>query len=125
MQIIRWVLGRLILLFDWIFTPKGIKRDAELQAKIDQQTAGLSLYQYPACPFCVKVRRAMKRNSLNIKTVNAKTCEYSKKELESGGGKLKVPCLRIENNKGEVNWMYESSDIITYLENEVSELQAA
>ena len=125
MQIIRWVLGRLILLFDWIFTPKSIKRDAELQAKIDQQTAGLSLYQYPACPFCVKVRRAMKRNSLNIKTVNAKTCEDSKKELESGGGKLKVPCLRIENNKGEVNWMYESSDIITYLENEVSELQTA
>ena len=118
MQIIRWVLGRLILLFDWIFTPKSIKRDAELQAKIDQQTAGLSLYQYPACPFCVKVRRAMK-------TVNAKTCEDSKKELESGGGKLKVPCLRIENNKGEVNWMYESSDIITYLENEVLALQAA
>ena len=67
----------------------------------------------------------MKRNSLNIKTVNAKTCEDSKKVLESGGGKLKVPCLRIENNKGEVNWMYESSDIITYLENEVSELQTA
>jgi glutathione S-transferase len=67
----------------------------------------------------------MKRNNLKIKTVNAKTCETSKQELETGGGKLKVPCLRIENNKGEVNWMYESSDIINYLENEVSELQAA
>ncbi|HAI96784.1 MAG TPA: glutaredoxin, partial [Methylococcaceae bacterium] len=32
-----------------------------------------------------------------------------------GGGKLKVPCLRIEED-GKVSWMYESSDIINYLE---------
>lgn len=125
MQIIRWILGRFILFFDWIFTPRSIKRNTELQAKIDQKIANLALYQYPACPFCVKVRRSMKRNNLKIKTVNAKTCENSKKELETGGGKLKVPCLRIENSKGEVNWMYESSDIINYLENEVSIVQTA
>ena len=125
MQIIRWILGRIILFFNWVFTPRSIKHDAELQAEIDKKMANLALYQYPACPFCVKVRRSMKRNNLKIKTINAKTCETSKKELETGGGKLKVPCLRIENNIGEVNWMYESSDIINYLENEVSELQAA
>ena len=125
MQIIRWILGRIILFFNWVFTPRSIKRDAELQAEIDKKMANLALYQYPACSFCVKVRRAMKRNSLKIKAVIAKTCETSKQELEAGGEKLKVPCLRIENNNGEVNWMYESSDIINYLENEVSELQAA
>jgi glutaredoxin len=125
MQAIRWILGRLILLFDWIFTPKAVKRDAALQAKIDEQMSGLALYQYPACPFCVKVRRAIKRNNLNIKMVNVKTCEDSKKELEAGGGKLKVPCLRIEEPSGNITWMYESSDIINYLEGNVSNLNPA
>ncbi|MEH6469310.1 MAG: glutathione S-transferase N-terminal domain-containing protein [Porticoccus sp.] len=124
-KLVRWIVGSLILFFDWVFTPRGIKREAELQATIDQQTAGLSLYQYPACPFCVKVRRAMKRNSLNIQTVDAKRCDTSKQALVKGGGKLKVPCLRIEEGVGEVRWMYESSEIISYLEDKVSELQAA
>jgi glutaredoxin len=125
MQVIRWILGSLILFFNWVFTPKSIKRDAELQAKIDQKTAGFSLYQYPACPFCVKVRRAIKRNSLNIQTVDAKRCESSKQELLEGGGKLKVPCLKIADSEGGVKWMYESSDIINFLEQQVAEQKAA
>ena len=125
MQVIRWILGSLILFFNWVFTPRSIKREAELQAKIDQKMANFSLYQYPACPFCVKVRRAMKRNSLKIQTVDAKRCETSKQELVEGGGKLKVPCLRIEENSGDVHWMYESSDIISFLEDQVSSVQTA
>jgi glutaredoxin len=116
MHIIHSVLGSLILFFDWLFTPKGIKRDAEVQEKVDGLTSRLSLYQYKACPFCVKVRRAMKRNSLNIQTYDAKRSETSRNELIEGGGKLKVPCLRIEGKEGDVCWIYESSAIITYLE---------
>lgn len=115
MRFIRWVLGALILFFDWVFTPKGIKRPAEEQALINQNTAGLSLYQYAACPFCVKVRRAMKRNTLNIQTRDAKLSNIGN-ELQQGGGKLKVPCLRIESKQGDIQWMYESSDIIKFLE---------
>jgi glutaredoxin len=115
MHIIHSVLGSLILFFDWLFTPKGIKRDADEQAAIDSKTSALSLYQYKACPFCVKVRRAMKRNSLNIQTHDAKRCETSRNELIEGGGKLKVPCLRVEGKEGDVCWIYESSDIIAYL----------
>ena len=116
MHIIHLVLGSLILFFDWLFTPKGIKRDADEQAGIDSKTSALRLYQYKACPFCVKVRRAMKRNSLNIQTYDAKRNETSRKELIEGGGKLKVPCLRVEGKEGDVCWIYESSDIIAYLE---------
>ena len=116
MHIIHSVLGSLILFFDWLFTPKGIKRDAEVQEKVDGLTSRLSLYQYKACPFCVKVRRAMKRNSLNIQTYDAKRSETSRNELIEGGGKLKVPCLRVEGKEGDVCWIYESSAIITYLE---------
>lgn len=116
MAIVRAILGALILFFNWVFTPKGIKRPANEQQAIDIQTAKLSLYQYPACPFCVKVRRAMKRNSLNIETRNVKKSEQYKEELTQGGGQLKVPCLRIEKDNGDVSWMYESGDIISYLE---------
>lgn len=116
MAIIRAILGSLILFFDWVFTPRGIKRAESDQSQINQQTEKLTLYQYKACPFCVKVRRAMKRMSLPVETKDAKRNEQSKEELVSGGGQLKVPCLKIEDDKGEVSWMYESSDIINYLE---------
>jgi glutaredoxin len=116
MPIIRWLLGSLILFFNWLFTPRGIKRDPELQAQIDLQTTGLKLYQYQACPFCVKVRRAMKRQSLSIETRDVKRSDIAREELLAGGGNLKVPCLRIEDVGGQVEWIYESSDIIRYLE---------
>jgi glutaredoxin len=116
MVVIRWILGRLILLLNFIFPPRGLKRSAEQQATIDAETAQLTLYQYLACPFCVKVRRSMKRHTLNIETRDAKRNKKFREELVEGGGKLKVPCLRIEEESGSVRWMYESSNIITYLE---------
>jgi len=120
MNIIREILGALILFFDWVFTPKGIKRETKHQEKIDRQTAGLSLYEYRACPFCVKVRRAFKRNALNIPTHDVKRNENSRDELLQGGGRLKVPCLRIEKKNADVKWMYESKDIIRYLEAQIA-----
>lgn len=124
MFIVRAILGALILFFNWVFTPKSIKREATEQAEIDTQTQKLALYQYAACPFCVKVRRAMKRNGLNIETCDAKRSEQAKEELVNGGGQLKVPCLRIEEDNGEVRWMYESGDIINYLEQRFSPVEA-
>jgi glutaredoxin len=116
MAIIRLILGRLILLFNWLFTPKSIKRVPELQESIDQQTATLQLYQYEACPFCVKVRRAIKRQSLNIATRDVKRSDAARAELLAGGGDLKVPCLRIQDGERGYQWVYESKDIIGYLE---------
>jgi glutaredoxin len=121
MRIIRWFIGILILFLDWLFTPKGIQRDAQLQASINKQTDKLKLYQYKACPFCVKVRRAMKRQSLSIETHDAKRCDTAKEALLAGGGKLKVPCLKIEDSEGKVSWMYESKEIIGYLEDRFAE----
>ena len=116
MAIIRLILGKLILLYNWIFTPKSVNRDPGDQALIDEQTATLTLYQYEACPFCVKVRRAMKRQGLNIKLRDVKRNEGARKELLEGGGDLKVPCLRIGEGERGFQWMYESKDIIGYLE---------
>lgn len=115
MVVIRWILARIILLVDFIFHPRGVKRAPDEQAKLDQQTAKFSLYQYAACPFCVKVRWAMQRNSLNIETKDAKRNPQYAQELASGGGQLKVPCLKIEQDDGTSKWLYESSDIISFL----------
>lgn len=119
MAIIRWLLGSLILFMNWVFTPSAIQRAAEAQSVIDEQTNSLTLYQYKACPFCVKVRRVMKRQSLNIETRDAKRSDSAKEELIAGGGLLKVPCLRIEDG-GDVRWLYESKDIIEYLDSRFS-----
>jgi len=116
MTIIRWFVGALILFFEKTLVPKSIQRDAATQAKVDEETAKLTLYQFQSCPFCVKVRMNMKRQGLTIKTKDAKRSDEARGELLVGGGKLKVPCLKIENEAGETTWMYESSDIIAYLE---------
>jgi len=113
MFIIRWILGRIILLLNFIFSPKKLKRESSVQALIDAQTKSLQLFQYQACPFCVKVRRDIRRNGLNITIVDAKR-EDNKQLLSTLGGKVQVPCLRIEEGN-EVTWMYESSAISHYL----------
>jgi glutathione S-transferase len=43
-----------------------------------------------------------------------KNDEQYRQELLEQGGKVKVPCLRIEQD-GQVKWLYESNDIIAYL----------
>ena len=116
MTVIRWVLGRIILLVDFLYRPAGVKRDVQEQAALDAETAKLSLYQFAACPFCVKVRWSMRRQSINIETRDAKRNAQFADELVAGGGALKVPCLRIEEDNGSVTWMYESSDILAYLD---------
>ena len=115
MFILRRFIGSIILFLNWVFTPKGVNREFDAQTKVDQETDKLKLYQFHSCPFCVKVRRMMKRLSLNIETRDAKNNQKFRAELESKGGRIKVPCLRIEKNDGTVQWMYESSDINAYL----------
>lgn len=114
MFIIRWVLGRIILGVNFIFSPSSLKRDVESQQKINEKTQHLSLYQLPACPFCVKVRRAMKRQGLEIDIRSIKNDEY-RNELISEGGKKTVPCLKIAKPDESVIWLYESNEIVNYL----------
>ncbi|TPH16520.1 glutaredoxin family protein [Litorilituus lipolyticus] len=116
MSVIRWPIGRLILLLNFIFSPRSPKRSKEVQEKLNKQTQNLSLYQLPACPFCVKVRRAMKREGLNIELRNINTNDALREELIKEGGKRTVPCLRIEQDNGDVQWLYESSDVVAHLE---------
>ncbi|MEC8080428.1 MAG: glutathione S-transferase N-terminal domain-containing protein, partial [Pseudomonadota bacterium] len=75
----------------------------------------LTLYQFTACPFCTKTRRAMYKLNLPIEKRSASEGSPYRAELQAGGGQVKVPCLRISEN-GNVQWMYDSKEIIRYLE---------
>jgi glutaredoxin len=113
---LRVGLGQLIIFLDFITRPRKQHRSPEAQARVAEESTSLALYQFNACPFCVKTRRAMHRLNLPIALRDAKNDEAHRSALLAGGGKVKVPCLRIEEN-GESRWMYESNDIIRYLEN--------
>ncbi|MDC3315279.1 glutathione S-transferase N-terminal domain-containing protein [Candidatus Thioglobus sp.] len=114
LKLLREGSGRLLIFIDWVFRPSIIKRSYEDQLQVDQKTESLKLYEFYACPFCIKTRRAIKRLNLKVETRNAQKGDY-RKELESSGGKIQVPCLKIDY-AGEVNWLYESNDIIKYLD---------
>lgn len=116
MKFVRWFLGRIVLLINWVTWPRAGKRTSDEQQKLAESMAHYSLYQFHACPFCVKVRRAMQRLNLPIELRDAKSEGPYREELKQQGGEVKVPCLRIEKADGSVEWMYESSDIIAYLE---------
>jgi len=116
LKILRRGLGGLIVAADKLTRPPQIQRCPEQQKKIDEQLNELSLYQLYACPFCVKTRRVMYHLNLNIETKNVNPDSLYRDELMKGGGQMMVPCLRIKNDT-EDKWMYESSDIIDYLEN--------
>ena len=119
LRLLREGSGRVVILIDWLFKPSVVKRNDEEQAKVDQATKILKLYQFYACPFCVKTRRAIKRLNLKVETRDAQTAGQFRKELEISGGKIQVPCLKLEG-AGEATWIYESSDIIKYLDERFS-----
>lgn len=112
---IRFILEPIVLLWDKLTTPKGIERPADEQARIDEETQAFSLYQYQSCPFCIKVRRVMKSLSLNIELRDAQKDPQHKQELAEQGGKTQVPCLKITEADGSITWMYESDQIIEFL----------
>lgn len=119
LKLLRQGLGRLIIFISFFIPITKIKRTPEEQSCVDLATQNLSLYQFYACPFCLKTRRAFKRLGLNIQTRDAQK-NPARAELSNGGGEIKVPCLRIDINN-QTTWMYESSDIIHYLEQQFGE----
>ncbi len=112
-KLLREGLGRVIILINCLTLPKQIKRSSEAATTLQDETSGLSLYEFYACPFCVKTRRAIHRLNIDIERRDIRKQQKYYQELETQG-LTKVPCLRIEKND-EVEWLYESNEIINYL----------
>jgi len=73
------------------------------------------LYFSAWCFFCAKVARFLEGREHSIEFLDVADIE-NRSSLIKGGGKSQVPCLRIED-QGEVQWLYESDDIIQYIQN--------
>jgi len=75
----------------------------------------LTLYQFTTCPNCLRVRQVIMKLEMNIRIKNVRKDPQAREELICGGGKSRVPCLRIDEKNGDTIWIYESNDIISYL----------
>ena len=120
MAIIRMILRFIVIMSDKLRPVKALPVTPEQQEQINKVTDDMILYHYPACPFCVKVARKMRQLNMTMEKRDPRIEPY-KSELMQGGGEQQVPCLKI--GKGDKTmWMYESSEIILYLENEFEDI---
>ncbi|MGE8496794.1 MAG: glutaredoxin family protein [Pseudomonas sp.] len=115
LKVLRNGLGQLIVLIDLLTRPAKLKRTPEAQAAVEQATQNMALYQFNACPFCVKTRRTLHKLNLPVALRDAKNDPVHRQALEQQGGKIQVPCLRIDEN-GQTTWLYESKAIAAYLQ---------
>ena len=72
----------------------------------------LSLYHQQSCPYCEITRRAIDQSSLTVELRDILLEPHYFNELIDQGGKVQVPCLRIDTDDGRSLWLYESSEII-------------
>ena len=91
-------------------------RSPEEQAAVERAAQQLTLFHRPTCPFCIKVVIAMRRLDVPIPQRDISSDRAAREALVAGGGRQMVPCLRIEDDEGGVRWLYESRDIVAYLE---------
>lgn len=105
MALIRWILSWFVLGYEW-WAVRGLPAPS-------RHLDDVALYQFRACPFCAKVRIAMRRMGVSTELRDALQPNHEKALIE-GGGERQVPCLRIQEPSG-VRWMYESDAIIAYL----------
>lgn len=114
-KLVRNALGLVIVSVDVATRWSRVKRSPEAQQKVAQAAQGLTLYHFFACPFCIKTRRAIHKLRVPIEMRSAAQGSPHREELSQGGGKVQVPCLRIQHSDGQEEWMYESRQINDYL----------
>ena len=121
---LRLVLAPVMLISEKLSTPKAIERSPDEQARVDDACRHLALYQFRTCPFCIKVRKEIARLGLNIELRDAQLDPDHRRALAEGGGRVKVPCLRITHDDGTEEWRYESDDINAWLNHRFGEANA-
>lgn len=95
---------------------RKVSRTEARQLEAQHDADKLALYHSSGCPYCLLTRRAIDRLALDVRLRNIDSDPEALRELVSGGGRRTVPCLRIDADDGRRRWMYESRDIVAYLE---------
>jgi len=94
----------------------GVQRQDVDQQRIDEQTAQLALYEMPACPYCCKVQRRIRKLGLNIPVLDVYADDDAYNTLVAATQSSQVPCLYISAPGTEPRWLFESNDIMAWLE---------
>jgi len=84
---------------------------------INSESPKLSLYHRNFCMFCSRVINVINGLEIDIDGKDIWKDNDARRELEQATGRATVPVLRIESASGEVTWMPESTDIVSYLSN--------
>jgi|SRR5690625_3052351 len=116
-NLLRNGIGNMLACAEQLTRPPRMQRNPADQARVDEKASKLALYQYRGCPFCIKVRRELHRLNVDVALRDPSKDPTHRQELLEQGGRVMVPCLRIQEN-GKDRWMYESNDIIAYLRRE-------
>ena len=74
----------------------------------------LALYQYPSCPYCVRVRRVIEELGIDVEMRDIIQSPQHRRDLVEARGRQTVPVLRITGPEGD-RWMPESRAIMQYL----------
>ncbi len=85
---------------------RGVHRDAQPEQLLE-------LYNFEASPYCRKVRETLDELELDVLVHNVAKKSKRRPELVARGGTMMVPYLLDPNTGTE---MYESDDIVAYLE---------
>lgn len=80
----------------------------------------LELYYFPACPFCQRVLTTIDRLQVKVVFKDIRENEEYLNQLLKDTGKKTVPCLYIDGKP-----MFESSDIMKWLEDHQAQLEKA
>lgn len=75
----------------------------------------LALYHKVHCPYCRNVLSLFKNSTLKIALKDTDKVSAYQQELIKHGGKKQVPCLKVSEKGKKDIWLYESTDIIKYL----------
>lgn len=88
-----------------------------LQRRIDRTVEGHVLYETATCPFCQRVRLAVRSLGIDLPGRDISQDAEAERALTEEGGKRMVPCLYIPGGADgqPARWLYESDDIIEYL----------
>ncbi len=116
MSLTRQLKGKALDLVDRIVPVRPLERSQDEQMQLDRESRRMHLYFTRNCPSSISVRRQCQRLGLKVVEKDVLRVNAYRNELVNGGGVPRVPCLRIEDEKGG-RWLYSPDTILEYLKN--------
>jgi len=82
--------------------------------EVNPTSEAYQLFKTDLCGFCYRVRGFLQQAGIDIPLRDINQDSEAFRDLLTNTGRTTVPCLRIQRGD-EVQWMFESMDIIRYL----------